>query len=468
MFNIQKREVRQLVILSLVVVTVHLAFLALTISFYNRHGIDFKERILSQDSGQYIKLGESFLQNGAFVLSKDAEPETFRTPGYPFFVALALFISNGSFWFLFFVQSVLAAGIGAVAYLFARRVELRHRLALFLAFCVGVSPALVLQTITGMGGDVLYTLMFAAAMLLLLKLPQEYSYRLAVAIGAILGLATLVRPLGLYISLPVFAAILFFAPQGTLVRERIIKALVAFALFAAVLVPWMLRNYVVAGHFSLSSVSAYNLAYYNVPEFLAWKHGSSVNEERETILAPMGGSAFDTHKSFSYADELGAIAKEHLLKEGFMSYVGFHFSRTIPFFISSGLNVIGATISSDSSARVPLITPSGTSLGELVRAKDWSGVMGNILSSWPITLERLLWVILFALAFISPLFAKGYVRLFLLLTVLIILANAVITSPVSQPRYRLPIEPMLWVAAAYSAVFIVRAIMKRIWPNRTL
>ena len=57
--------------------------------------------ILSKDSAEYAKLAENILQHRLFSLRAQPPfvPETFRTPGYPLFVAGIVGITHSYDWF---------------------------------------------------------------------------------------------------------------------------------------------------------------------------------------------------------------------------------------------------------------------------------------------------------------------------------------------------------------------------------
>ncbi|MBI5644494.1 glycosyltransferase family 39 protein [Candidatus Kaiserbacteria bacterium] len=416
-------------VLCVLIALSHMALLALLVHTYRVNGVDFKERIYSQDSGQYIRLGESLLAGNGFVRYAGEEPETFRTPGYPAFLAFVLALTGKSFWAIFFVQALLAAAISFLSYLIARSCELSNRSARSILIFVGLSPSMILITVTGMGGDVLFTLLLTLATFLVLSKPISIGRTLCT--GAILGMAVLVRPIGLYM-IPLFGIALTMRSLETeKLRSAVVRGVVFLCAAVLLIAPWMIRNYVVAGHFALSSVPAFNMAYYNLPFFLAEKHGTSVDRARMAVLLPFESVPYEQLYTFAYADQLADRASDVLNREGVISYATFHLKKTISFVVGSGYNVLRSILSDGIGA-----------------ASSWP--------MWPITLERLVWIALFASACVSPFFARGHMRIFLLLCVTVIALNAVLTSPLGQPRYRLPVEPLICIAAAYTFTHAIR------------
>jgi K+-sensing histidine kinase KdpD len=121
----------------------------------------------------------------------------------------------------------------------------------------------------------------------------------------------------------------------------------------------------------------------------------------------------------------------------------------LPFFFGSGINVIYATITNEIPAfHLPFFPLASQNTSSLFYGGSYLAVAQNLLSYWPATLERLVWLTLFLLAFAAPFFTTGMQRRFALLSVLFILAVALLASPIAQPRYRIPAEPFIWLSAA--------------------
>jgi 4-amino-4-deoxy-L-arabinose transferase-like glycosyltransferase len=408
----------------------HVAVLASVAYLYHANGADFQDRVELQDSGQYIILARSLLEGSGFTWEA-GHPDSFRTPGYPLFIAAVFALSGGSFWMLALLNAFLAALITLPAYGIARELMFEHRPALALAGLLGVSPALLTQTVTGMGADILYTLLFATAGLLLLRMRQVYAYHASIGIGLILGFATLVRPVGLYTFPLVFIAMLFLAPDAEPWGVHMKKALAGAFVCLAVFAPWMFRNYTLFGHVALSSVPVFNIAEYNLPYFLAFRHGTTNADERASVMERLGNPTDIELRTFADSTSVKELAIATFKEEGIANYAIFHTLHTAPFFAGSGLNVMQAIVGQEAPQ------------------------IANLSLAAPILIERLAWAVLFLLLFASPFLARGRTRVFFVFCVTLVLANAFLSSPVSQPRYRLPVEPFVLIAAAYAGRVLV-------------
>jgi 4-amino-4-deoxy-L-arabinose transferase-like glycosyltransferase len=85
------------------------------------------------------------------------------------------------------------------------------------------------------------------------------SWRWALA-GAATGLVVLTRAVFLYVGLTAWAAVLI-ADRGRPLRRRFVNVAVAAAIAAAVVSPWVIRNYILAGRFILVTENAGTVLY---------------------------------------------------------------------------------------------------------------------------------------------------------------------------------------------------------------
>ena len=448
-----------------------------------QHGGSIRHLVQVQDASEYIRLAGVMLTEGKFSFPTSSYPdgkqfpETFRTPGYPLFVAgvFALFgnsvgtLENPgvSFYALLVSLCMLGAGAAVVVFLILRELGIPTPWSVAGGVLFSLSPAVMFLPPSGMGSDMLFTFLFALVLYLLLKLESaQRSWLTALYIGLLLGFATLSRPAGLYLSIVVILALPFFLPRAKPYLKTIaLPCAAALAGFLLILTPWYARNWSVAGHFDLSSIPIYSAAFYNIPMFLAFHNHTSHPEEEKKILASLGNPPNLHLRSFEYSAELKKMEVE-FLKQYFLPYSFFHAIKMIPFFLGSGVDVSYAVINIETgnTLNVPFMPKVDENLSSLVYSGNLKEVAKNLLAFWPATLERLVWAGLFALTFLAPFLAKGRERKFFILAILLILVAAVLASPVAQPRYRVSVEPLVWVSALYCAYMIVReGILKRIW-----
>lgn len=421
-------------------------------------GGNIEHIIYTQDEGEYIEIAQSLLASGEFRIDGGIETETFRTVGYPLFVVFVLSITGGWFWSIFLIHTLFIGLTAGIIAWIAEMIGIPRKKSMIAAVLFGISSGPILLTVSGMGSDKLFPVFYALAAGLILTLTSDTAYKRAALIGLLLGIATLVRPIGILASIPVMIGLIFVPGHDVFpsIKKRLVVAGVALLVFLATLTPWCIRNYVVAGHFSLSSLPLYNFVYYNMPMFLSTWNNTSEEAERDFILEKLGNPNLMTLRGYTYSDAMGDLQKE-FLRENWMEYGIFHVYKMIPFFLGSGFNVAHAVIAAEApSLRLPFFPTEQDNLTSAVLKGDWKTVADNIFHYPLVTVERMLWILIFAFAFIAPLLAKGYIQRFLLLSCVIILSFAFLSSPVIQPRYRVPAEPFIWIAATYSVYRLYR------------
>ncbi len=177
-------------------------------------------------------------------ISRDAFPpegilSTFRSPGYPFFLAglYSLSAPEMRFHLARLVQAALYAGLTPLAYLLARRLRFGKHAGLLAALLAALYPILLFYPV-GLASENIFIPLVGCAILALTDASERPTLpRLGLA-GVLLGLAVLTRSV-LILFVPLSAAWLAVAIRG---GRR--KALAAIPLVIAVLIclPWAVRN----------------------------------------------------------------------------------------------------------------------------------------------------------------------------------------------------------------------------------
>jgi 4-amino-4-deoxy-L-arabinose transferase-like glycosyltransferase len=259
------------------------------------------------DSRQYVDLAKNLVEFGAFAVDGPrARPagttyfSLLRPPVYPLFVATfdAVGWRGGVIWAQGILGSVLPVLVTLLAYaFFGSRV---------VAGVVGVVAAL---SPTGIGlpglilADLPFAFCFTVAFALLAVATSTRRTALYLFSGAAFGIASLVKPAGLYwaVVLPLVAWCLArWAGQRVCWKPL----LGAIALSLAILSVWAARNYAKVGLFTISTVDAQNLRYYLAPQVLEWirvdappdkgplrRHRERVMERDEADLPELGPAA---------------------------------------------------------------------------------------------------------------------------------------------------------------------------------
>lgn len=409
---------------------------AIALYFY-AHAVGLEIATLTGDAKGYLVLAEHLREFHVFSFSSvpPFAPESFRSPGYPLFLAvlLALFGNTGAL----FVQVVLVSAAPVLLYLLFR--PYHERAAFWGAVVFALEPVHLFYGAQFLS-DMPFVCLFLLSLVLMERAWMRNSAAVSVTSGAIIGAAVLVRPIAIF--LPVMYA-LYLLAVGKCSWPAWLRA---FALGSAALVvisPWMLRNYALFGSWNVSSVGNANLMIYNAPEYL--KYHSS--EHGQKVLA-----AFQAEQQSLPREDALSLARSDVFTSTFreiirgqeMSYGIFHLVKTVPFFITDGLRdgirLLKVEIGTMPNFSTAILKGDLGLLGRYVAG----GGLGTYLFIFGVgfwSAVALLW--LWSLAQLGR--WRNWRALFLVGALVVYFA--VLTGPVSNARYRLPVEGMLLVAA---------------------
>jgi 4-amino-4-deoxy-L-arabinose transferase-like glycosyltransferase len=193
------------------------------------------------DTWEQEALATNLLEGRGFTyLFLGVTYRSFIEPLYVWLCAGVYFVSGHSFLALGLVQAVLGAAIvPAVHDVTARAIS---REAAFFAACMAAAhPGLVLYA-TKFHPLVLDSLLFTVVLALCLRFPQQSTTRMATALGACIGLATLTRPT-ILACLPLLLGWSWARTEKARRDPRFFAVIGAAAVLVAG--PWVARNYAV-------------------------------------------------------------------------------------------------------------------------------------------------------------------------------------------------------------------------------
>jgi len=240
------------------------------------------QRAFTGDSNRYVELAENLLSCGAFgqfhgeargtiwspiyelqvergeapqLDSQAFQPEVMRTPGYPAFIAVfRLFHSPIAGVIL--AQCLLSCATVVLVYLTAMELFGATRLALIAAATMAIQPGDIVSPNVVMSETLYVLLLFGALLAIVRGLRRNGSIRWMVGGGIILGLSTLVRPVGMVLGILLG---IWVISRGRSRRSL----LLAFAIAVMSFIPpgaWMARNALEGQGFRLSSFPTVHLA----------------------------------------------------------------------------------------------------------------------------------------------------------------------------------------------------------------
>ena len=280
----------------------------------------------SPDSAEYVALARGLANTGRFVPLDAAGrplagPDTWRTPGYPVFLAIVIRLAGDGALALLIAQQIIAAATVPMVWSLVRRFA-SPRWSMLAAVAWLLDPFRLYYSLWLLA-ETLFVFVLLAAVLVYVRTRQRgWTLSGSLVIGLLAGALVLIRPAGLLLPvLAVLAAALdfrghparrrlgvagvcdssgglglqrFSEPEAQArdfceprqkpllaLRARIAPpklsrtrvAAVCVVGVAAVVGPWLLRNRIVAGHWALSCQSGASFAYHKVADVVLWSQG---------------------------------------------------------------------------------------------------------------------------------------------------------------------------------------------------
>lgn len=361
--------------------------------------------VLASDSYEYQTLAQNILNQNAFVFERNhtLDPEFFRTPGYPLFLAVIEFIFTTPFA-VTFIQICLVLCTAILIKKLADR--LQEGSGTVAGSIYMLLPGVFFHSLILLS-DTVFVFGLVYLVFLLLK---EYHYKQIILAGIILGCLAYIRPIAQFL-IPCVAAFvvvdLIACKEG---KKAWVYGLTVLIIPIIMMLPWMYRNYIHSGVFSFSSVTSYNSLVYNIGG--AWT-------QKIPVYKAVGLESFEAAYDLQNSKKINDFVHNELFSH-FGKYIWYHFSATESFFFSTGANLWDVTIATYSK--------------KLAFARYF------------INLEKLFNII------ISVLFCLGAYKYrnnkLIIIGVLLVLYFWILTGPVAYARYRMPVDPFLLLGAS--------------------
>ncbi|MCX7047035.1 MAG: glycosyltransferase family 39 protein [Candidatus Sumerlaeota bacterium] len=233
------------------------------------------------DTPGYWNSALALLKQGTFLQSPDpgAAPETFRTPGYPAFMAgvFALFGQRAAAVIL--IQIALALATIYLTYWLAAR-AFHPYAGLWAAALVALDPTHIYHN-NLLLTETLYAFLLVAGIYCLWKFTEDGNWALPALSGLLIAASVLARPFGVFVWVGV---IIFLVVALARKPPRLIVALLVWGVaYGAPVGAWMLRNQKIAGAASVATIGGYNLLESRAASVRMLESGMSFEEAKNDL-----------------------------------------------------------------------------------------------------------------------------------------------------------------------------------------
>lgn len=437
-----KKTIKPSLILTIIALFVYIPLWFLSIYFSIKQS-GYTLPILGSDSIEYFKLSKSIIENGCFSVDSCANPDFFRTIGYPIFISFFLYIFN-SLFFITLIQIVLTILIGFFVYKILIFFNINENLSIYGMIFYILEPSVILHSLIILS-DTLFVFLITLLFYLIIKYNNNLDIKNSLCFGLISGFSILVRPIAIFLLPLYFVFIYFVFKKEGYLNKIIFSFFVSFVAMILIITPWVIRNYLNTGKIIISSISSYNLFYYNVPMFLSYKNKIEENLIRENLIREAGISKKDLFSPVNL-NILDGISLNYI-KNNFFDYFSFHLYSTKSFFFGSSLKNFIYSINLIYKGDIDYISPNFSIKNIIINNMELL-----------IFIERIMWMFFYVLILFGLFLNK---RNIILLCLFFVLYFAVLTGPVSYVRYRLPAEPFIYIAFILSISSILLFIKER-------
>jgi len=275
---INRSKWRNFVILGLIISLALLLRVGFVHIILIEHGV--KEAPVRADAEEYIKYGYNIAYRGVYSLdfpSPQPKPDSYRSPGFPIFIALAMRLTKGLAFIpmTLYVQALLGTLTVLVTYLVAKRF-MSGFMALLPALLVALSPHLVV-----MAGyfltETLSGFLLALALLFFIQALECHRNHVFAVSGLLFGYGYLTNETYLFLPILLSFLLILKSTRPPVFDKRIMGSVAVFLFFFSVFpAVWMTRNFIRVQDASRTGINraiqtmshgAYPGFIYNTPEY---------------------------------------------------------------------------------------------------------------------------------------------------------------------------------------------------------
>jgi 4-amino-4-deoxy-L-arabinose transferase-like glycosyltransferase len=375
-------------------------------------------------------------------------PEIFRTPGYPAFLTIVTAAAGSGWpqmglWLAMGLQVLIDVHLVLLTFLLGRALA-SQRAGLVAAAFQAISPLAVAASCRVLS-DSLFAFLLMGSLLLMVRHFRTGSWRALLGAAVVLGAACYVRPVGLAFS-GLFAAVL-------LCRAKRLRRAAGFAaVVAACVAPWVARNAAVADYAGFSSFAGDSLYYFSAAEVIARQEQipSQAARDRLRRMGEPTVRSVPPQTPGRWARYRRRRAMEILGEHPWM-YMGIHLKGCVAFWLPGAtevLEIAGCTAGGKGTLEVLHRE------GPLAAARHYFG--GDTAAMWLAAGMVLILLVRYAAVALCGLWRlRLRMPAAAWLCILLVAASFLLPGPAAHPRFRVPVEPILSVAAAIGWIGLI-------------
>jgi len=295
-----------------------------------------QNRIIRSDAIGYHELAISILNDFTFELN--GQKNSFRTPGYPVFLAIIYSIFGVKPYIVLIFQIIINIFSILIVYQISKNL-FNKEIALISSFLFSIDPHTILYTCE-LFTETLFTFIVLLAFMYFIKALQSKKMKYFALTGLLFGISTLIRPITQLIPFFIIGVILIYSKFDLKIKVK--SSIIIVFSFLLTISPWIYRNHINFSNSSLSSLPAYNLIFYNVAYTEFSKSEKKINDFRRELskTAKEKGAKFshwttNNAKSFANSDIYNEISKNYI-KNNFLLFSYIHVKNSVLVFLNVG------------------------------------------------------------------------------------------------------------------------------------
>lgn len=409
---------------------------------------------IGNDTGDHIKLAENLIKYKTFSLDNPdlnknfnlpPRPTNFLTPAYALWLAI-IYIIFHSFTPAIFIGAIIFSLSVPLTYFISREI-LPSKKSATIAAAIFLFEPLAIYHSGLMFTEQIFVPTFLLGAYFFIKYLKESKYKLLFSALVLFSVSTLIRPI-LFYFLPALVLIVIFGKLKTSWRQAVIFGFASFFLAYSIMGVWLIRNKIVLNTWQISSNQGVILDQHYL---LLVKYGFSDFFERDLLTKGLKPN------SVEYDNAIAKFAIKEIMNHK-LGYLKIRAIYMPLFFTSSGYGNIVERL----AKQPPLNNYFRDNFIFALSNFDFRTIYETLLKSptsfYAIVFGAALWAFLSILAFIGLIHlfsaSQGLGRSIIIFIGLLLFYFSLVASPLITARYRLPVNPFIFILAISGFYYI--------------